>query len=128
VSQNDREPRPPAEPLARSRSWLARLFRRAERAPEPTIVEIMAQWAEYELIFNDLLTRLSAMLARQAKMEKKRLERLSEAEPTPKAPEVQQFLDGKAALRRRYAHVLTNPNGGQSSVFGDQSEPASGAE
>jgi hypothetical protein len=37
----------------------------------------MAQWAEYELIFNDILMRLNAQLARQAKVEKKQLERLT---------------------------------------------------
>ena len=47
------------------------------RPPDPSIASVMAQWAEYELIFNDILMRLNAQLARQAKVEKKQLERLT---------------------------------------------------
>ena len=62
----------------RKRPWEA--FRaRLRRKPThpPSIAAVMAQWAEYELIFNDILQRLNAQLARQAKMEKKALERLT---------------------------------------------------
>lgn len=69
----------------------------------------MAQWTEYELIFNDILTRLNAQLARHAKMEKKALERaareLGEApagmgngNQLPLPP-----VSPKAALRSQYA-------------------------
>ena len=56
----------------RFRASLAR-----RRAPDPSLAAVMAQWAEYELIFNDILQRLNAQLARQAKFEKKALERLT---------------------------------------------------
>jgi len=75
--------------------------------PDPSIAQVMAQWAEYELIFNDILTRLNAQLARQAKMEKKRIERsaqelgqsaLAQPAPVPGHPP-----NSKAALRAQYA-------------------------
>lgn len=47
------------------------------RTPHPSIAAVMAQWAEYELIFNDILQRLNAQLARQAKYEKAALARLA---------------------------------------------------
>lgn len=47
------------------------------RAPHPSIAQVMAQWAEYELLFNDMLTRFNALLARQAKAEKATLARLA---------------------------------------------------
>lgn len=65
----------------------------------------MAQWAEYELIFNDILQRLNAQLARQAKYEKAALARLTaeggvgegrdDAEPVAPAP----ILSPKRALQ-----------------------------
>lgn len=69
----------------------------------------MAQWAEYELIFNDILQRLNAQLARQAKYEKAALTRLAAeggagddgngSESGPPVP----ILSAKAALRTRVA-------------------------
>lgn len=69
----------------------------------------MAQWAEYELIFNDILQRLNAQLARQAKYEKQALARLAaeggtgdedrsltSTSPVP-------ILSAKQALRSRVA-------------------------
>jgi len=90
------------------RGLLARFrTRRARRStPDPSIVEIMAQWAEYEMIFNDILQRLSAQLARQAKMEKKRLERIAEQLELPdirQAPEAPP--NSKDALRSQYARA-----------------------
>lgn len=38
--------------------------------------QIVAQWVEYQCIFDDLLKRWSAYLARDARQEKKRIERL----------------------------------------------------
>ena len=52
-----------------------RAFFGPRRPPDPSIAYVMAQWAEYELIFNDILRRLNAQLSRQAKAEKAQLER-----------------------------------------------------
>ncbi len=80
------------------------------RTPHPSIAAVMAQWAEYELLFNDMLNRFNALLARQAKAEKAILTRLAAeggagdeghgsdgAAPVP-------ILSSKAALRTRIAH------------------------
>jgi hypothetical protein len=62
----------------------------------------MAEWAEYQLIFNDILTRLSAHLARQAKVDKKRLDaQVRDAPETVAAPV--SAPGGKQALRSQYA-------------------------
>ena len=76
--------------------------RRPPDVPEPSIVKVMAEWAEYQIIFNDILGRLSSQFARQAKVEKQRLERIADAMPSerPVAP-VQ--MSTKAALRTQYA-------------------------
>jgi hypothetical protein len=78
--------------------------------PDPTIATIMAQWGEYELIFNDILTRLNAQLARQAKMQKRAFEKVKlEGEqeavngPSPAIPTVPAFQSPKQALRSAYA-------------------------
>jgi len=79
---------------------------RGERLTPP---QIEAEWAEYQLVFGELLQRLSAMLARQAKYEKQRARRLAEgaalASAEPPAAEVARPQRGtpefKAALRRR---------------------------
>jgi len=39
-------------------------------------LQIQGEWAEYQQVFEDILTKFSAMLARQAKSEKKRIEAL----------------------------------------------------
>jgi len=44
--------------------------------------QIQAEWAEYQLLFNDLLVRFSALLARSAKAEKKRVKEQVQP-PTP---------------------------------------------
>lgn len=68
-----------------------------------TPLQIHAEWLEYKVIFDDILSRLSTQLARQAKMEKDRIKRISiEAEePT------RRFVprDRKAELRSRAATV-----------------------
>lgn len=66
-------------------------------------LQLQAEWVEYKLIFDDLLKRLSAQLARQAKAEKSRLEAqlpLGDqfSEPLPSAP-----ASSKAELRRKAA-------------------------
>jgi len=67
--------------------------------------QIRAEWASAQLVFHDLLTQLSASLARQARAEKKRQERLREAvreasEGPPSRP-TPGTSDYKAELRRR---------------------------
>lgn len=50
--------------------------------------QIQAEWAEYQLLFNDLLLRFSALLARSAKAEKQRVRKQVE----PEAPSGQRQL------------------------------------
>jgi hypothetical protein len=64
--------------------------------------QIRAEWAEYQVIFSDLLTRQSALLARQAKEEKRRLDRLASVQ-APEASTPAPHQGGKASLRRRAA-------------------------
>lgn len=78
-----------------------RALRRPPPPPDPSIVQVMAQWAEYELIFNDILTRLNAQLARQAKADKKALERALQENPEQQT--VLPLQSPKAALRSAYA-------------------------
>jgi hypothetical protein len=80
---------------------LRRIFRR-NRSPDPSIASVMAQWAEYELIFNDILMRLNAQLARQAKVEKKQLERLTTDDSAPVAPARSIADMTKAELRSHF--------------------------
>jgi len=65
--------------------------------------QIEWEWLEYQIRFNDLLTRYIASLARGAKAEKKRIEALhsslEEAPPQRQAAP----LGGKAELRARAA-------------------------
>lgn len=96
--QGAREALPPTtrrRPFGRLRSWLS-------RDPEPSVVQVMAEWAEYQLIFNDILVRLSAQLARQAKLEKSRLARMAEEAPQMMEPPVP-VPTTKQALRTQYA-------------------------
>lgn len=70
--------------------------------------QIRVEWLEYQSIFNDLLTRYSASLARQAKAEKKRITALSMALDGP-APELRPPVPpqgSKAELRQRAAVYL----------------------
>ena len=77
--------------------------------PDPSIATVLAQWGEYELIFNDILIRLNAQLARQAKMHKRAIEKIKldgEPEPTNGAHSVAPPLavqSPKQALRSAYA-------------------------
>jgi hypothetical protein len=65
----------------------------------------LADWLSYRLLFDDLLVRFGALLARQAKAEKARLEEQL-AEPTERQPPVA-TLNGsrKADVRRRIAEA-----------------------
>ena len=83
---------------------LRRVLNALRRDPEPSVVQVMAEWAEYQIIFNDILQRLSAHLARQAKVEKKRLARIADQigeDPTAITPPAQ--VNVKQALRSQYA-------------------------
>jgi len=63
------QPSPTHRPEGRWRSaWQVFLGRRT------TPLQIEAEWLEYKLVFEDILTRLGAQLARVAKAEKKRLD------------------------------------------------------
>ena len=80
-----------------------------KRALPPSIAAVMSQWAEYELIFNDILQRLNAQLARQAKAEKKAFERLAREDGEganvngATQPPVAPVLTSKQQLRSAYA-------------------------
>lgn len=85
MSQTERpqSPRPPGRLRA---AWSVLRGQRLVPA------QIQAEWLEYQLIFDDLLTRLSVSLARQAKAERKRLRRLVEEAPADPSPPPQQSL------------------------------------
>ena len=72
--------------------------------------QIRAEWAETQLVLHDMLTQLSASLARQARAEKKRIEDLhrSQAPESPASVVPPRSADPKAALRSR-AYGLINP-------------------
>lgn len=79
--------------------------------------QIQWEWAEYQAIFTDLLTRHSAMLARMAKSEKKRIDALTKNAQPPESPVAVPSRTGKADLRRRAAIArglggYLNPTGG----------------
>ena len=61
-------------------------------------MQIQGEWIEYQQIFESILQRLSAQLARQARSEKLRLESLIPSEPSHREPSRQ---DHKADLRKR---------------------------
>lgn len=85
--------------------------------------QIRAEWAAAQLVFHDLLTQLSASLARQARAEKKRIERLRER--AQEASEEQLLhrqppdpRSRKAELRRRAfgGFASSSRNGRQTSL------------
>jgi len=122
-TQAEKPPRPRRWPW----SW-------RRREPDPSIATVMAQWLEYELIFNDILTRLNAQLARQAKMEKRRLEREStpDARAAPRhIPTTKQQLRSQYALSRfgsRIQNIIEqkHPLGGQLELDNEGSQDAIG--
>ncbi len=68
--------------------------------------QIQSDWVEYQCIFNDLLERWSAKLARDAKAEKERIKRLDSAAPAATPVEVApQISDVKQELRRKVASM-----------------------
>lgn len=70
--------------------------------------QIAWEWAEYQSMFNDLLTRYSATLARAAKAEKKRIADLSAALDQPIQPLQSPVRNhgSKQELRHRAAAYL----------------------
>lgn len=104
------EPRAPEPPRPPGRLRAAWSVLRGQRLVP---AQIQAEWLEYQLIFDDLLSRMSSSLARQAKAERKRLRRLAEAEPssTSDSPQLQLLPNGsgsssKAQLRSLAAQRL----------------------
>jgi hypothetical protein len=63
--------------------------------------QILAEWTEYQLIFGDMLKRFSALLAREAKAEKKRVQRLVAEKEKPEPPTQLELVPGadKSKLR-----------------------------
>jgi hypothetical protein len=76
------------------------------REREPSILQIRAEWAEYQIAFNDLLTKFSALLARQAKAEKDHQRRLAESNPESPAERAPAPRSPKAELRSALAARL----------------------
>lgn len=66
--------------------------------------QIQAEWMDYKLIFNDILGRLGAQLARQAKAEHKRLKK-EIAASGPEAIPAPVARRDKSELRRRAAQL-----------------------
>ncbi len=90
-------------------AWLA--LRGERLVPQ----QIQAEWLEYQQIFESVLQRLSAQLARQARSEKLRIESLIPEEPSHREPS---HRDHKAELRSRAAGLRGlkpyRPRNGQS--------------
>lgn len=64
--------------------------------------QIQADWVEYQCIFQDLLDRWSAKLAREVKLERERIKRFdSEIRVAPAAT----LSDDKQELRRKVANM-----------------------
>lgn len=77
--------------------------------------QIRAEWLEYQQIFDDVLQRLSAQLARQAKSEKRRLESLFDQQPlsrdVPPPRSKKEELRSRVAAMRGVGPQLSLPNG-----------------
>jgi len=94
---------PKERPERRLRSaWHVLIGRRT------TPLQVQAEWLEYKLIFEDILTRLGAQLARVAKAEQKRLERQMDPEPRV-SPLGDPRAQRKAELRQRVAMMRGTP-------------------
>lgn len=106
------EPRP--DPPGRLRSAWSVL-----RGQRVTPLQMQVEWIEYKLIFNDILTRFGAQLARDVQAEKRRVKKeLSQSQPAPTA-----VPSSKAAVRSRVASMVL---GGRLSR--GVAEPANGIE
>lgn len=102
IAQEAHTPVERVGPLKRFLRWLWG----HPREREPSILQIRAEWAEYQVAFNDLLTKFSALLARQAKAEKDRQKRLAESSPGPPGNGSAPVPTSKAQLRSALAHRL----------------------
>ena len=83
-----------------------------------TPLQIEKEWLEYKMIFEDLLQRWSASLARDAKAEKARIDRLNESRAPAQAPP----QGTKAELRARFAAMRGIGGPSQTSLDIDGSE------
>lgn len=68
-----------------------------------TPLQIEKEWLEYKLIFEDLLNRWSASLARDAKAERKRIKRLQADDQEDQSSHPP--LKGKDQLRAKYGQL-----------------------
>lgn len=91
--RKDRDDGPPPAPGRLQAAW------RALRGEAVVPDQIRAEWAEYQLMFGDLLQRWSSMLARDAKLEKQRRERLEKEIGPLSRPEAVAQPTSKAQLR-----------------------------
>jgi len=83
--------------------------------------QIVWEWVEYQQAFNDLLTRFSALLARNAKAEKARAVRdLPESSPDLRQPA---HVSHKAELRSRAAALRGLPSRQLDLVVGGDPPP-----
>lgn len=119
VTRSVREPDEPQDELEEDlrpprSSFLERIRASAQVLKGHRLVpmQIHAEWIEYQQLLDDLLKRLSAQLARQARSEKARLRKLLEdqssqleLEPSSR-PHVVRGNGRKSELRRRFASQL----------------------
>ena len=91
---------PPAglDPFAEPRLGRLQAAWQVLRGERLVPMQIQGEWIEYQQIFESILQRLSAQLARQARSEKLRLESLIPEEPSHREPSRH---DHKAELRKR---------------------------
>lgn len=76
--------------------------------------QIRCEWIEYQVTFSGILDRFGALLARQAKAEKRRLdEMLAEAPPPPDVAGAASGDARKAELRARAAELHFGRRGGK---------------
>ena len=72
-------------------------------------LQVQAEWLTYQQIFDDVLQRLGAQLARQAKFQKESLKRHLEEHPsdgpTSSSPRLDDLQERKNALRQRFAQA-----------------------
>lgn len=74
--------------------------------------QIQGEWLEYQQIFDDILTRMSAYLARQARIEKDRVKVQLEQDAASQQNQQNPPTSNKAALRSRVAEMRGLKAGG----------------
>ncbi len=95
-------PSSPSEQAAQPRPSRFRAAWSVLRGQSLVPEQIRFEWLEYQAVFNDLLQRYSAQLARAAKAEKARIKALNEALEPPSSRPVRP-QDHKSELRSRAA-------------------------